>query len=162
MPANLKLKHLHNLMQSVFSWKDYHLYDFSIINSDDHIIISRLVPNKEDWKYDDNAILISEHTLDEFFPIYKNMIYTYDMGENWEHEIQLIRVIEEHQEESPYLLEAKGQAPPEDVGGIPGFLRFLQIMQNPNDPEYEEVKTWARYWMPDLWDYETKPKVLHL
>ncbi len=162
VPANFKLKYVHNLMQSVFSWKDYHLYDFSIINPDDHKIMSRLVPNEEDLKYDENAILINEHTLDEFFPKYKDMIYTYDMGDHWEHEIQLIRVIEEHHEESPYLLEAKGQAPPEDVGGIPGFLRFLQIMQNPNDPEYDEIKTWARYWMPDLWEHETKPKVLHL
>lgn len=43
------------------------------------------------------------------------MLYTYDMGDNWEHEIQLICVIEDRDKESPYLLEASGQTPPADV-----------------------------------------------
>jgi len=34
------------------------------------------------------------------------MLYTYDMGGNWEHIIQLVRVIEEYDGELPYILEA--------------------------------------------------------
>lgn len=162
VPANFKLKHLHRLMQSVFNWEDYHLHDFTIINPDDHNIIYRLVPNEDDLEYDGNAVLIADRTLDEFFPKYNHMVYTYDMGDNWEHDIQLIQVIEDHHEESPYLLEAKGQTPPEDVGGIPGFQRFHEIMQNPHDPEYDEVKAWARYWSLELFDFEKRPKPIHL
>ena len=78
-------------------------------------------------------------------PQHKRIIYTYDMGDNWKHEIELMRVIEDYDEESPYLLEAKGQAPPEDVGGVWGFLNFCEIMSNPSHLRYEEMKEWARY-----------------
>ncbi|HAU31376.1 MAG: Uncharacterized protein XD78_2036 [Desulfotomaculum sp. 46_296] len=59
-----------------------------------------------------------------------------DMGDNWEQEIQLMRMIEYHDKESPYLLEASGQTPPGDVGGVGGFVNFREVMLNPNHPEY--------------------------
>ena len=162
VPANFKLKHLHRLMQTVFGWQDYHLHDFTIINPDDPNVISRLVPHEDDLEYDSNAVLYANHTLDEFFPKYNHMIYTYDMGDNWEHNIELIQVIENHHEETPYLLEAEGQTPPEDVGGIPGFLRFYEIMQNPQDPEHDEVKAWVRYWSPELFASQKSPSPIRI
>ena len=85
------------------------------------------------------------HKLSEFFPEYNYMLYTYDMGDNWEHEIQLVRVIENYDKESPCLLEASGQTPPEDVGGVGGFLNFREIMLNPSHPDYEEMKDGRRF-----------------
>lgn len=52
------------------------------------------------------------------------ILYTYDMGDSWEHEIEFVRVIDAHDKESPYLLEASGQAPPEDVGGVSWLFCF--------------------------------------
>ena len=84
----------------------------------------RLVPYEEDLHYDDQAVLMKMRTLSEFIPLDDQMIYTYDLGDYCQRDIQLVRVIEEYNEGLPYLLEAKGQAPP-------GFLRFREIMQNP-------------------------------
>ena len=56
------------------------------------------------------------------------------------YEIHLVRVIEDYNKESPYLVEASGQTPPEDVGGVGGFVNFREIMLNPSHPEYEERK----------------------
>ena len=109
-------------------------------------------------EYDEDAMLMEGHILSEFFPMYQHMIYTYDMGDNWEHEIQLIRVIEEYDKESPYLLEASSQTPPEDVGGVGGFISFRDIMLNHSHPEYEEMKEWAKYWTPELGDWESRPE----
>lgn len=89
------------------------------------------------------------------------MLYTYDMEDNWEHEIQLLRVNEEHDKESPYLLEASGQTPPEDVGGVGGFVNFREIVLNPSHPEYVETKEWAKYWTTELSDWERRPRVIH-
>ena len=105
---------------------------------------------------------MKERTLSEFFPEYKHMIYTYDMGDNWEHEIQLVRVIEEHDKESPYLLEASGQTPPEDVGGVEGFVSFREVMLNLNHPEYDEMKEWAKYWTIELADWKSRPRVINV
>jgi Plasmid pRiA4b ORF-3-like protein. len=82
------------------------------------------------------------------------------MGDNWEHEIELVRVIDEHDEESPYLLEAEGQSPPEDVGGVGGFNYFREIMLEPNHPEYNAMKEWSGFWSLELSDWEKQPKVI--
>ena len=79
---------------------------------------------------------------------------------SWEHRIELVREIDNHQEESPYLLEAIGQAPPEDVGGVPGFVDFHTITLDPKHPEYEHMKKWAGYWSLELSVWETKPRVI--
>ena len=156
VPANMEFARLHKVLQLVFDWRDYHLYDFTIF--DGNKCIARIVPYEENLEYDKEAILMKGHTLSEFFPKYKHMIYTYDMGDNWEHQIQLIRVIDDHDEESPYLLEARGQTPPEDVGGVGGFINFREIMMNPSHPEFEETKEWAKYWTIEISDWKRQPR----
>ena len=162
VPADIEFTRLHKVLQSVFSWQNYHLYDFTIFDDSNGVAVARLVPFEEDLEYDENATLMKRHTLSEFFPEHKHMIYTYDMGDNWEHEIQLVGVIEEYDKESPYLLEASGQTPPEDVGGIGGFMSFREIMLNPSHPEYGEMKEWAKYWTIELADWKSRPRVINV
>ena len=61
--------------------------------------------------------------------------------------------------ESPYLLEASGKTPPEDVGGVPGYLDFLDIINDPKHPEYSHMKAWAGYWTQELQPWEKHPRV---
>jgi hypothetical protein len=161
VPADLEFTRLHKILQNVFNWKNYHLYDFSIFDDSTHALVARLVPFEDDLEYDELAILMQDHTLAEFFPEHKSMLYTYDMGDNWEHVIELVRVIEDHNEESPYLLEGSGQAPPEDVGGVGGYVDFYEIIQNPSHPQYKDMKAWVGYWSPELSSWEKGPRVIH-
>ena len=161
VPVNLEFVRLHKVLQSVFDWQNYHLYDFTIFDGNKRIPVARIVPFEDDLEYDEDAILMKGHTLSEFLPEHKHMLYTYDMGDNWEHEIQLMRVIEDHDKESPYLLEASGQTPPEDVGGVGGFVNFREIMLNSSHPEYGEMKEWAKYWTSELSDWKRHPRVIH-
>lgn len=160
VPADLEFTRLHKVLQSVFSWENYHLYDFTMLGGDKRNPVARIVPFENDLEYDTDAILMEGHTLSEFLPEHKHILYTYDMGDNWEHEIQLIRVIEEHDKESPYLLEASGQTPPEDVGGVGGYVNFREIMLNPSHPEYWDMKEWARFWTTELSDWKSRPRVI--
>ncbi len=161
VPADLGFASLHKVLQSVFGWKSYHLYDFTIFGGSKRKPVVRIVPFEADLEYDEDAILMKGHTLSDFLPDHKPILYTYDMGDNWEHEIQLVRMIEDYDKESPYLLEASGQTPPEDVGGVGGFVYFHGIMMNPSHPEYKEMKEWARYWTQELSDWESRPRVIH-
>ncbi|SHK22273.1 pRiA4b ORF-3-like protein [Geosporobacter subterraneus DSM 17957] len=162
VPANLSFERLHNVLQTVFNWKNYHLYDFAIHQGDKYDPAIRVVPNRECLEYDENAVLMEGHTLSEFLPEYKHILYTYDMGDNWEHEIELAQVIEDYDKESPFLVEAIGQTPPEDVGGVGGYVNFREIMLDPRNPEYKEMKEWARFWTPELSDWEKRPRVIRL
>ena len=162
VPAGIKFTHFHRVLQEVFDWEDYHLFDFTLMNEATQETVVRIVPYEENLEFDERAVLMEEHTLDEIFPNHKQMIYTYDYGDNWEHHIQLVRVIEEYDGELPYLLEAKGRTPPEDIGGVGGFINFREIMLNPKHPEHAEMKEWVRFWSPELWDWERKPQAIHL
>lgn len=159
VPADMEFQRLHSVLQDVFDWKNHHLYDFAMFD-DSGALVTRLVPDEESLSYDDDAILMDEHRLSEYFPRHKRILYTYDMGDSWEHEMELIRVIDEHTEDSPYLLEAIGQTPPEDVGGVGGFIEFREIMLNPDRSEYAETKEWAGNWSPDLWEWKARPRVI--
>ena len=161
VPADIDFFRLHDILQTIFDWDNYHLYDFTILGDSILDPAARLVPFEEDLDYDPDAILMDKQTLlSDFLPKYEHLIYTYDMGDNWEHEIELVRVIDEHDEESPYLLEAEGQSPPEDVGGVGGFNYFREIMSDPNHPEHKAMKEWARLWSLELSDWKKQPKVI--
>ena len=160
VPADIAFTKLHNVLQRVFNWKNYHLYDFAVYDKKFAEPCARLVPDAESLDYDDSAVLMIGHRLSEYLPEHSFIVYTYDMGDNWEHKIELVRVIDEHNEDSPYLLEAIGQAPPEDVGGVGGFIDFREIMLDPNHPNYAETQEWSGYWSPELREWETRPKVI--
>lgn len=160
VPSNIKMEKLHSLIQDVFDWKNYHLYEFAMYENGKEQPTELLTPDEESLSYCSNAVKLTGQTLSEYFPKYKKIIYTYDMGDNWQHEIQLLRVIENHNQDSPYLLEANGQTPPEDVGGIGGFIEFRNIMQNPKDPEYEETKAWGGYWSIELSEWKKRPRII--
>lgn len=161
VPSGITLTKLHKVLQHVFDWKNYHQYTFTVFYKDKNIPKTELVPSNEFIENDDNVVLIEKHILSEFLPECKSIIYTYDMGDNWEHEIQLIRVIDEFDKESPYLLEATGQTPPEDVGGVGGFIEFREIMMDPYCPEYTAALKWSKYWSPELTEWQKKPRYIY-
>ncbi|MCH2209599.1 MAG: plasmid pRiA4b ORF-3 family protein [Lentisphaerales bacterium] len=58
----------------------------------------------------------------------------------------------------PVYIEEKRSCPPEDVHGIYGYMDFLEIMSNPDNPEYEEMLEWADIeepFDPDRFDLES-------
>jgi hypothetical protein len=162
IPADIKFPELHDVLQSVFHWKDCHLHDWSVFDGENREPVARLVMCDEYLDCDETAILESEHKLSEYLPKYSRILYTYDMGDSWDHIIELVRVIDDHREESPYLLEAEGKTPPEDVGGVGGYISFREIMLNPNHENYAESRAWAGYWQPELSDWERRPQVIHV
>lgn len=161
VPADLGFTGLHKVLQSVYCWKNHHLYDFAVLDEKTGQSVTRLVMNEADLPQEGGSVLITGHKLSDYLPEHRHLLYTYDFGDNWEHEIELVRVIEDYDKESPYLAEASGQAPPEDVGGVDGFVNFRKIMLDPTNPDYAETKEWAGYWSPKLYEWESRPRVVY-
>jgi hypothetical protein len=44
VPADIEFARLHKVLQSVFDWKDSHIYDFTILNGNKLKPIARIVP----------------------------------------------------------------------------------------------------------------------
>src|SRR3546814_18755297 len=65
------------------------------------------------------------------------------MGDNWEH-IVTIEAVEDGAPgvKYPRYVDGERRAPPEDVGGTPGFEEFLEAVSNPRHPQHGEANEW--------------------
>lgn len=81
--------------------------------------------------------------VDKYLEEYKTLEYVYDFGDNWEILVTLENTVEDYHFGYPTLLDGANDAPPEDVGGIPGFAYFLEVYNDPKDPEHDDIVEWA-------------------
>ena len=69
--------------------------------------------------------------------------YTYDFGDDWRHSITVEAVTDaDPAVEYPRFLDGDWRAPPEDVGGLPGFEDFLIAMSKPRHAQHRKVVDW--------------------
>lgn len=159
IPARCTFQELHMAIQFTFGWFGYHLHEFSvmdenykaeegtplyaypkkirIVDGEDPEMEQFLERDRYEVKYD------TKTSLREIFQETDRCIYTYDFGDNWEHEIILEKVERDSHNRIPYLLEQKGERPPEDVGGEGGFEEYMRIVSDPENPEYEFMVQWS-------------------
>ncbi len=139
---------LHYIIQIAMGWTDCHLHQF--------IIEGKYfgIPSPEDWqpimderRYHLNQIAPSENS---------KFIYEYDFGDSWEHEI-LVEKIQPPESGIKYPLCIKGKraCPPEDVGGVWGYMEFVEAMSNPNHDEHDSYfEWWGGEFDPEKFDVE--------
>lgn len=162
VPANLSLRKLHHILQHTFDWRHEHLYEFSLVEEETGKVLETLV---EDTQYFEDLSTVQSLEgvkLSDYLPTHRHLRYVYDFGDYWVHEIQLLKVHEAYEGELPYLLSLEGEAPPENVGGVGGFLHLLDVLANPQDEEYEDYKDWVGYWTPKVYDWQKKPRVIRI
>lgn len=144
VPLDITFQRLHKILQIVFQWQDYHLHEFAVYNGDNPLVT--LVCSSESFEYEDEIpmILETEKRLNDYIPLYSRIIYTYDLGDNWEHEIIVEKMIDAYDKNYPECIEGQGNTPPEDVGGEYGYDEFLQAISNPNHPEHQDMLNWGK------------------
>lgn len=71
------------------------------------------------------------------------MLYEYDFGDSWMHEIKLEKILPGGgTKKYPRLLGGEMACPPEDCGGIGGYYHLLEILANPKDEEHCDMLEW--------------------
>ncbi len=72
------------------------------------------------------------------------MLYEYDFGDGWEHEILVERILPPHAGRSlPVCMKGVRACPPEDIGGVWGYASFLEAIRDPGHPEHNEMLEWV-------------------
>ncbi len=159
MPVNRTFRDLHQVLQTAFGWEGSHLYEFYIydqnVNRTD-ININHKGFHKDGFKPTMNLVCSDEAfafgsdipmemdcdiQLSEYVPV--KMKYVYDFGDNWQHYIDVAKILPDFDKNYPVCLDGEGTSPPEDVGGEGGYEEFLKIMANPEHSEYEWMLEWA-------------------
>jgi hypothetical protein len=71
------------------------------------------------------------------------IVYEYDFGDSWEHDIILEKVVNNGiNKNTPICLAGKNNCPPDDCGGIWGYANMLEIIKHPDHEEYEDYIDW--------------------
>lgn len=81
--------------------------------------------------------------VDSYLEKYNKLRYVYDFGDEWQFIIKLEQIVNDYYFGYPTLLDGAETAPPEDVGGIPGFYAFLKVYRDNMNPRNESAKKWA-------------------
>jgi Plasmid pRiA4b ORF-3-like protein len=71
-----------------------------------------------------------------------SMRYTYDFGDDWEHDIVLEKVHPPDPVPSVSCLAGKGACPPEDCGGAWGYAALKEVLADPDHTEHEDLLDW--------------------
>ncbi len=136
VPVDASLKMLHDVIQGAMGWLDYHLWEFEAGDKRYGVI-------DPDWP-DDRLFAAKNIKLKALLDRdVRQFLYTYDMGDNWEHIVTLEGVEEAVPgTKYPRYVEGEYRAPPEDCGGTPGFEAFLDAIADPKHPEHDDATEW--------------------
>ena len=140
VPAGISFNQLTLILNRVIGWCGYHLSSYIFQNL--HLEFED--DPEEDFRiWSDNEILdAAEYLIDDYVEAVKSFTYYYDFGDDWSHLVQVEKVIPDYENNYPVVLKYKGNTPPEDCGGVWGYEEHLRIMDDPEDPEYEDHVQW--------------------
>lgn len=71
------------------------------------------------------------------------MLYEYDFGDSWTHQIVLEKILPPSPElKAPQCIAGARACPPEDCGGVFGYAELLTALRDPSHPEHEDMLEW--------------------
>ena len=148
IPLSFSLFYLHDIIQNLFLWDDCHLHEFILKQSKSGrpLHIAKIpFPDDEDIYGASVSEIVDEReiTLEEVFSKTDRIIYEYDFGDGWTHEVRLVEVMDGADIPAPVCTELKGDAPPEDCGGPYGYSELVRILNDPNDPQHNDLVEWT-------------------
>ncbi|MBM4257783.1 MAG: plasmid pRiA4b ORF-3 family protein [Deltaproteobacteria bacterium] len=157
VPSVMLLGDLHALIQIAMGWQNSHMHQFRVGKT----CYGPLYPDDFDGvteTKDEDKV-----TVEEVLPKVKAKLgYEYDFGDGWEHEIVVEKILSPEQGvKYPLCLDGKRACPPEDCGGIWGYANMLEVIKDPEHPEYEEMEEWlGEEFDPDAFSVEAVNKML--
>ena len=82
----------------------------------------------------------------------QKILYTYDFGDDWGHLVTYEGLVAPPGHGARYLLEGKGDGPPEDCGGPPGYERIQTLLKTGEDPWGEDEAEMTEWLERSGWD----------
>lgn len=157
VPDSYSLLQLHRCIQLVFDWLDYHLFEFQFGAR------SFEVPDSEATGEDAARTTLAQLDLRPG----SSLLYIYDMGDAWEHDVRVQSVdpidTEDDLDLLAYLIAGARAAPPEDVGGPPGYERLLLALTGASEQDDADLIEWVGPGFdPELFDRRARNHALVL
>lgn len=143
VPQAILLTDLHQVLQAAMGWDNSHMFDFACgAGRKAH----RWFKIDRTWGRDEHDHEIAKATLADVMGLMgkaKSLLYAYDMGDNWEHDLMPGKPREAASGAAVIALHgAEGACPPEDSGGAPGFDHMLTCLDDPAHDEHQDFMDW--------------------
>lgn len=139
IPSDLLLSDFHKIIQTSMGWTNSHLHQF-IKN---RTFYTMKMQDDDFWNETDNVDYKSIRISDLLRKEKEKIIYEYDFGDGWEHDIILEKLLPiDNKINFPVCLKGKMNCPPEDCGGVWGYSNMLEILKQPDHEEYESYIEW--------------------
>lgn len=134
------LADLHDIIQLVLGWEDYHLHEFEI-GEERYGLPEQWESGWDDGEVSNSRKVKLSQLVEEGV---KKFRYQYDMGDSWEHTI----TVEKPQPSEPGVkyprcIAGERAGPPEDCGGAWGYGDFVDAIQNPKHERHDELLEWV-------------------
>lgn len=141
---------LHYVIQIVMGWEMSHLYAFTVNQQ-------TITDGESLAEMGEDGFEAEETELKELIKKEKTTFhYLYDFGDSWEHDLVLEKVLSPDPSLTyPVCLDGARACPPEDCGGIPGYMEILETLKKPKSKAYKELMEWLdEEFDPDEFDLE--------
>ena len=134
-PADASLFDLHRTLQAAMGWTDSHLHQF---------FHGGTYYGPPDREYGMPTVSERRTRLADLLERPKDrLIYEYDFGDSWEHEVVLEAIAEAQPGvRYPRVVAGKRACPPEDVGRCPGYAEFIEAISDPSHEEHASMLDW--------------------
>lgn len=137
VPCDITLARLHDLIQVVMPWEDAHLHEF---------IVGRMrygTPEPDPMGFGDPPGDERIVRLNDVAKPKAKFQYVYDFGDGWDHEVRIDgEMVSERGKREAVCVAGENACPPEDCGGVPGYLSMLDILVDKKHEEYGETREW--------------------
>ncbi|MFC9981187.1 plasmid pRiA4b ORF-3 family protein [Gordonia sp. NPDC127522] len=138
------LNELHDVLQVAFGWNDAHLYAFTTpcVDHEHRYLSDEAMGTARAGRYTESVF---DSTLGELVDEPGDVLsYEYDFGDGWEVSIVVEAFTPMNDGEPPVAIVAGGgTAPFEDVGGVPGWVDFIEAVNDQTHPRHLELREWA-------------------
>jgi len=140
VPAGISFHALHDIVQLVMGWENFHLYRFTV----------------GDLAFMATPLGMGDYSADERIDPYLQQMgttiyYEYDFGDAWGHILKLEKQLTEPLR--PACLAGKAACPPEDCGGLWVYKEFLRSRKKRSgrvSPKWQEQM--GTFWDADAFD----------
>ncbi len=148
---NGTLDKLHEHIQTAIGWTNSHLHQFRI-NGERYGDPDLLECGEPDFGYIDSTVTRISEVVPKDGKRF-SFLYEYDFGDDWQHEVIFEGCLPaEKGERYPVCVEGERACPPEDVGGVWGYVEYLEALADPKHERHKEFMQWRGPFDPDEFD----------
>ena len=128
VPKDITFRKLHEVIQVVCGFENYHMYQFIDIDENLYII------DENDESIEDKTMIAQKTRINKHFTKNPYILYEYDFGDEWYMTIELSKTVPDTSKAQIMSYEGEYN-PAEDIGGPFEFMELLELKQDGYDED---------------------------